>query len=354
MWRADAKGSLGKPRREVALLLLASFFVVAALVVAIADGGTIPLSAQARSAFLHCHGPGRRRGRRGDRLSQSCDRRDGPERGDAEETAELRKNLLTAEAIIKAEPQVLVFWEQGQGVRVMAHTLGRRRRPAAAACRAAEVRQVARPRLGAGAQERARRAVLRRAAVQLAAQDDGGRPCRGGRAGGRRAGDPAPARHRRAQARPRPHPRSAPPAGARYAGRAHAAQRAADAGLVPRFGRAHPMGQRGLCEGRRGQQRERGARAPDRASGDAPARGGCVGAGQGHTLPRARAPHQRRGAQGARRRRHPARGRQRRRGHRRGGAGDGAGRAGAARGGLRAHARPGGHRPLPSSAPTSG
>src|SRR6185503_9602454 len=30
---------------------------------------------------------------------------------------------LTAEAIIKAEPQVLVFWEQGHGVRVMTHTL---------------------------------------------------------------------------------------------------------------------------------------------------------------------------------------------------------------------------------------
>src|SRR6185369_12393881 len=42
---------------------------------------------------------------------------------DAQEMAELRRNLLTAEAIIKAEPQVLVFWEQGQGVRVMAHTL---------------------------------------------------------------------------------------------------------------------------------------------------------------------------------------------------------------------------------------
>src|SRR4029079_572726 len=40
-----------------------------------------------------------------------------------EEVTELRRNLLTAEAIIKAEPQVLVFWEQGQGVRVMAHTL---------------------------------------------------------------------------------------------------------------------------------------------------------------------------------------------------------------------------------------
>ena len=50
-------------------------------------------------------------------------RRAGPQRADAEEMAELRKNLLTAEAIIKAEPQVLVFWEQGQGVRVMAHTL---------------------------------------------------------------------------------------------------------------------------------------------------------------------------------------------------------------------------------------
>jgi signal transduction histidine kinase len=115
---------LSKPRREVALLLLASFFVVAALVVAIADGGTIPLSAQARSAFLIAMGLGA--GAVAAAIAyRSLNRRDGPERGDAEETAELRKNLLTAEAIIKAEPQVLVFWEQGQGVRVMAHTLGR-------------------------------------------------------------------------------------------------------------------------------------------------------------------------------------------------------------------------------------
>ena len=40
-----------------------------------------------------------------------------------DETTELRKNLLTVESIIKAEPQVLVFWEQGHGVRVMVHTL---------------------------------------------------------------------------------------------------------------------------------------------------------------------------------------------------------------------------------------
>ena len=42
----------------------------------------------------------------------------------AAEVAELRKSLLAAEAVIKAEPQVLVFWEQGQAVRIMMHTLG--------------------------------------------------------------------------------------------------------------------------------------------------------------------------------------------------------------------------------------
>ncbi|HEU0157828.1 MAG TPA: ATP-binding protein [Hyphomicrobiaceae bacterium] len=42
----------------------------------------------------------------------------------AAEITELRKSLLAAEAVIKAEPQVLVFWEQGQAVRIMMHTLG--------------------------------------------------------------------------------------------------------------------------------------------------------------------------------------------------------------------------------------
>ena len=121
MWRADAS-KFGKPHREVALLLLASFFVVAALVVAIADGGTIPLSAHGRSAFLIAMGLGT--GAVAAAIAFRAVRRSaGPQRADAEETADLRKNLLTAEAIIKAEPQVLVFWEQGQGVRVMTHTL---------------------------------------------------------------------------------------------------------------------------------------------------------------------------------------------------------------------------------------
>src|SRR5262245_48254887 len=123
MWRAVARQDVGKPHREVALLLLASFLVVATLMMTVADGAAISFPVQARVAFLMVLVLAtaavaatiayRTRHRRG-----------GPQSGDVEETVELRKNLLTAEAIIKAEPQVLVFWEQGRGVRVMTHTLG--------------------------------------------------------------------------------------------------------------------------------------------------------------------------------------------------------------------------------------
>jgi signal transduction histidine kinase len=39
------------------------------------------------------------------------------------ETQLLRRNLAAADAIIRAEPQVLIFWEQGQAVRIVSHTL---------------------------------------------------------------------------------------------------------------------------------------------------------------------------------------------------------------------------------------
>ncbi len=39
------------------------------------------------------------------------------------ECLQLRRNLAAADAIIRAEPQVLIFWEQGQAVRIVAHTL---------------------------------------------------------------------------------------------------------------------------------------------------------------------------------------------------------------------------------------
>lgn len=39
------------------------------------------------------------------------------------EAHQLRRNLASADAIIRAEPQVLIFWEQGQAVRIVTHTL---------------------------------------------------------------------------------------------------------------------------------------------------------------------------------------------------------------------------------------
>jgi ABC-type hemin transport system substrate-binding protein len=105
------------------LLFLASFVIVIALVLAIADGIVPSLARQQTTRILFTgiavggvimavamtfltlrrHGFSGRKAR--------------------DEVAELRKNLLTAEAIIKAEPQVLVFWDQGHGAQVVAHTL---------------------------------------------------------------------------------------------------------------------------------------------------------------------------------------------------------------------------------------
>ncbi len=48
-------------------------------------------------------------------------RRMGSRRED--ETAELRRNLASAEAILKAEPQVLIYWQHGQSVRIAVNTL---------------------------------------------------------------------------------------------------------------------------------------------------------------------------------------------------------------------------------------
>ena len=123
MWWAGANGNQGRLRGEVALLLLLSSLVVAALVVAILDNGTIPLSGASRAMLLVSLAMGAVALAVLTAYRVIMRSRPGPDHGNAQEMAELRKNLLTAEAIIKAEPQVLVFWEQGQGVRVMTHTL---------------------------------------------------------------------------------------------------------------------------------------------------------------------------------------------------------------------------------------
>jgi len=104
------------------MLLLASLLTVAALLLALLDEGTLPLPVKARAVLLLSLvlGAG---ALAAILLLRAVRRSAAPGEASAQEVAELRRNLLTAEAIIKAEPQVLVFWEQGQGVRVMTHTL---------------------------------------------------------------------------------------------------------------------------------------------------------------------------------------------------------------------------------------
>ncbi len=121
IWQTSAEESAGRRGRGLALLLLASVVVVLALLVAVADDGASLLSPPQRTVLLVCiAGAG---AVLATALAYRAVRRGPPDEGSAQEMAELRKNLLTAQAIIKAEPQVLVFWEHGHGVRMMAHTL---------------------------------------------------------------------------------------------------------------------------------------------------------------------------------------------------------------------------------------
>jgi signal transduction histidine kinase len=105
------------------VLLFASLVVVVAMVAAIADRGSLPLAGMHPRAILLLSLAAGAATLAGAVAVRAVLRRSGSETGLADETAELRRNLLTAEAIIKSEPQVLVFWEQGRGVRVMTHSL---------------------------------------------------------------------------------------------------------------------------------------------------------------------------------------------------------------------------------------
>jgi len=89
------------------VLLLASLVVVAALVVAVADGGSIPLAGLKPRTILVLSIAAGAAALAGAMLWRRLSRRAGSNSSAVDEIAELRRNLLTAEAIIKAEPQVL-------------------------------------------------------------------------------------------------------------------------------------------------------------------------------------------------------------------------------------------------------
>jgi signal transduction histidine kinase len=123
MVQANAIGNSARPRGELVVLFLASLVVVAALVIAVSDGGGIVAAGgQSRIVLLLCVGGGGA-ALAGAMALRALRQLSGTNRAVMDEVAELRRNLLTAEAIIKAEPQALIFWEQGHDVRVMVHSL---------------------------------------------------------------------------------------------------------------------------------------------------------------------------------------------------------------------------------------
>jgi signal transduction histidine kinase len=121
MWLAGANGTRGRPRGQLALLTLASVLSLLALVLAATGGEAIAGIHRTILLLLLAMAAG------GVALATATaamgNWRGGKSADAADETGELRKNLLVAESIIKAEPQILVLWEPGQPVRVMMHTL---------------------------------------------------------------------------------------------------------------------------------------------------------------------------------------------------------------------------------------
>jgi type VI protein secretion system component VasK len=105
-------------REDLVLLLLAAVACVAVLAIAAFDttiqvvgtiqlgqilAGTVMLGAATAMATLLWRSWLQQRWR-------AWQRRD--------EVGELRRNLAAAEAILKAEPQVLIFWQQGENMRI--------------------------------------------------------------------------------------------------------------------------------------------------------------------------------------------------------------------------------------------
>ncbi len=117
------KANKGTTRRQLAVLLLAAMACVTVLMAAIVSADSAQpdafdlrhmslIAVVAGSGFIaglivwHIASAARREAR----LAKA-------------ESLQLRRNLAAADAIIRAEPQILIFWEQGQAVRIVAHTL---------------------------------------------------------------------------------------------------------------------------------------------------------------------------------------------------------------------------------------
>ncbi|MEZ5850591.1 MAG: ATP-binding protein [Hyphomicrobiaceae bacterium] len=110
-------------RSDLLLLLAASLACIIVLTVSIADAGPTIIGSLRLAHFLAfavisgAIGVGIVLLWRSTATARALGRRR------SDEIAELRRNLAAAEAILKAEPQVLIYWQQGAGVKIAVNTL---------------------------------------------------------------------------------------------------------------------------------------------------------------------------------------------------------------------------------------
>ena len=114
---------LQNAQRELVLLLLASFASIMVLVAGIADGGaTLPDFDEPRDILLIAL-VGVAAIFAGYLVFDVTGRAHQRTRQAETESRELRRRLLAAEALMKAEPQILIYWEQAQPPAIVTETL---------------------------------------------------------------------------------------------------------------------------------------------------------------------------------------------------------------------------------------
>jgi signal transduction histidine kinase len=110
-------------RREMAALLLASLSCTIVLTIALADQAApkiVGAGLQTVMLMILIAGAG---GSAVGLILMLTLRARAIMRDAREETAALKRNLMTAESVFRAEPQVLIYWEHGEELQIVTHTL---------------------------------------------------------------------------------------------------------------------------------------------------------------------------------------------------------------------------------------
>ncbi len=123
MHLADGTTHRSGGRTELLLLLAASLACAVVLTVAIIDQGPVLFGGMQLGHVLALAVSGGALAVAATMLWRSTAAARSLNRRRRDETAELRRNLAAAEAILKAEPQVLIYWQHGSGVKIAVHSL---------------------------------------------------------------------------------------------------------------------------------------------------------------------------------------------------------------------------------------